>query len=185
MLNIPKAFRPKTFWILSFSLKTFWIFQNVFQNERKSALNIYKVPAPFSQRHPHASHLTESALLYQVSPLLIVPPIWIADFSLKVGPLLNGWLCYAHGRQKYRMHGYLILSHPSFLLPWLCHKGITKLKEKWDKFLLNFFDSQSIWFSVDLAENYLKKWLNKNAQIIWLFFHKMVTLRHDFRRFRA
>ena len=81
----------------------------------------------------------------------------IADFSLKVGPLLNGWLCYAHGRQKYRMHGYLILSHPSFLLPWLCHKGITKLKEKWDKFLLNFFNSQSILFSVDLVENYLKK----------------------------
>ena len=43
MLNSPKDFRPKTFWILSYILKTFRHFQNIFQDEHKSASNIYLI----------------------------------------------------------------------------------------------------------------------------------------------
>ena len=45
-----KLSQQKLFWILSSSLKTFWIVQNVFQNERKSALNIYLIEIPTSKK---------------------------------------------------------------------------------------------------------------------------------------
>ena len=64
----------------------------------------------------------------------------------------------------------LILSYHSFLLLWLCHKGITKLIEKWDKFLFQF-----LWFPIKLVflwpgwECFKNITLNKYIQKIFGF----------------